>query len=77
LGSCNFDRSLELHVRAIFGLFSGRHQQQFAALPVKLDIAPALATCVRDSKRVFSESKPSRDPCGLSMDMTASQRFKE
>src|SRR5262249_34985522 len=54
---------LELGVSLIFGLISGSLQQQFTALPVKLDIAPTLLVCVRDSNRLINELKPG---CGVS-----------
>jgi hypothetical protein len=58
------DCSPKLRVRLIFSLLTGSHQQQFTSLPVKLDVAPALAVGIRDGERFINEPKPCHDPSG-------------
>jgi hypothetical protein len=61
LRDVGLDCSLELRVRLIFSLLTGRHQLQFTSLPMKLDLAPALAVGIRDGARFINEPKPCCD----------------
>ena len=68
LGSRSFNRSLELPVGLSFGARTRCQQQQFAALPVKLRIAPCLIVCICDSEGFVDKPKPVGSPSGLAME---------